>query len=239
VETRRLLATLELLNEFLPAKPVKQIASALKEHLDEFDDLRDTQVGLKLAKPLRDRFAVACEFHKHLLDREERFTRRAHKRIKKVKLGQVREWVRDCRQRLEERTAASPRERANTLLLHAVTRTFARVGRYRAAVDARDTRTIHRTRVAFKHFRYMVEALADCLPIATKRRLDAMRDYQTLMGDVQDAQVLLSAVDKFLRKRDAEPRTAVRFRKELLWQRNQLIKRYLAGADSLDKFWPA
>jgi hypothetical protein len=66
-----------------------------------------------------------------------------------------------------------------------------------------------------------------------------MRDYQTLMGDVQDAQVLLSAVDKFLRKRDAEPRTAVRFRKELLWQRNQLIKRYLAGADSLDKFWPA
>jgi hypothetical protein len=66
-----------------------------------------------------------------------------------------------------------------------------------------------------------------------------MRDYQTLMGDVQDAQVLLSAVDKFLRKRDVEPRMAVRFRKELLLQRNQLIKRYQAGADRLDKFWPA
>jgi CHAD domain-containing protein len=92
--------------------------------------------------------------------------------------------------------------------------------------------------VAFKEFRYMIEALADCLPIATERRLDAMHDYQTLMGDVLDAQVLVTTVDKFLCKRDIGPKVAIRFRKELLQRRQQLIKRYLAGADRLEKFWP-
>jgi CHAD domain-containing protein len=86
-------------------------------------------------------------------------------------------------------------------------------------VDERDTKTIHCTRVAFKEFRYMVEALADCLPIATEHRLEAMHDYQTLMGDVQDAQVLLAAVDKFLCKRDFESGMSGPFRKELLKRR--------------------
>src|SRR5205823_3029616 len=204
----------------------------------EFDDLRDTQVGLKLTKSLRQQSAVARDFHKHLLDREKRFIRRAHKRIKKVKLGPARKLVQECRRQLAKKTKACSRQRSNSLLLRAITEAFARVKRFRAAVDGRDSKTIHCTRVAFKEFRYMVEALADCLPAATERRLDAMHDYQTLMGDVQDAQVLLAAVDKFLCKRDVEPGMALRFRKELLKRRQTVIKRYLNAADRLEKFWP-
>ena len=73
---------------------------------------------------------------------------------------------------------------------------------------------------------------------STEHQLDAMHDYQTLMGNVQDAQVLLAAVDKFLCKRDVEPRMAVRFRKELLTRRQTAIKRYLNAADRLENFWP-
>jgi CHAD domain-containing protein len=238
VGTRRLLATLKLLHAFLAGKAVKQIACALKQHLDEFDELRDTQVGLKLTKPLRTRFAAARDFHKHLLDCEKRFTRRTRKRIKKVKLGPARKVVQDCRRQLESKVDACSRDRANALLLRAIAQAFARVRRYRAAIDARNARTIHRTRVAFKEFRYMIEALSDCLPFATNRQLDAMHDYQTMMGDVQDAQVLLTSVDKFLSERDSDPRMADRFRKELLRRRETLIKKYLSCADRLEKFWP-
>src|SRR5207248_1790604 len=97
VETRRLLATLALLGDFLPASRRKKIECGLKQHLDEFDDLRDTQVGLELTKRLRQQSAVARDFYKHLLDREKRFTRRAHKRINKVKLGPDRKLVQECR----------------------------------------------------------------------------------------------------------------------------------------------
>ena len=66
--------------------------------------------------------------------------------------------------------------------------------------------------MAFKKFRYMVEALAEHLPGATQGRLAAMHHYQTMMGDIQDAEVLLAALDKFLRKQEIKPEAARRFR---------------------------
>jgi hypothetical protein len=58
------------------------------------------------------------------------------------------------------------------------------------------------------------------------------------MGDIQDAQVLLAAVDKYLCKHEIEPKAALRFRKELLRRRHILIRRYLDAADELAQFWP-
>ena len=55
VETRRLLATIELLAGFLPAARVRKLRRALKRHLDTFDDLRDTQVQLQILARMRSR----------------------------------------------------------------------------------------------------------------------------------------------------------------------------------------
>ena len=87
------------------------------------------------------------------------------------------------------------------MLLRSVDRAFSRTRQLRARIDPRDTRTIHRTRVAFKKFRYMVEALAEYLPGGDRPSAwPAMRHYQTMMGEIQDAEVLLRTLDKFLRK---------------------------------------
>jgi CHAD domain-containing protein len=239
VQTRRLLATFELLGDFLTASRVKKIECALKENLDEFDDLRDTQVGLKLAAKLKGRFSFAREFYKYLLEREKRYARRAHNRIRKVKLGRIDRLVRECRRQVEQQRKACLQQRGNRALLRAIARAFGRVKRFRTAVDARDTKTIHRTRVAFKEFRYMVEAMAGCLPDITETRLEAMHDYQTLMGDVQDAQVLLTTVDKYVCKHEIEPKAALGFRNELLRRRQILIERYLAAGNQLGAFWPS
>ena len=46
VATRRLLALFDLLRVLIPRKRVQKIRRALKDQLDELDDLRDTQVLL-------------------------------------------------------------------------------------------------------------------------------------------------------------------------------------------------
>ena len=117
-------------------------------------------------------------------------------------------------------------------------RAFRRTCALRARIKPDDTTTIHHTRVAFKHFRYMVEALAEHMPAATRERLAALRRYQTMMGDIQDSVVLLAALDKFLRKQAVPPQSARRFREQLLRRRQRLIQVYLRAADELLAFWP-
>jgi len=66
------------------------------------------------------------------------------------------------------------RERAFNHVLTAITRAFDRVAQLCDRVKASDTDTIHCTRIAFKRFRYMTEALAPLLPAVTDHHRQAM-----------------------------------------------------------------
>ena len=83
----------------------------------------------------------------------------------------------------------------------------------------------------------MIEVLAPCLPGADEQRLQRMREYQAQMGDIQDAEVLRAALDRFLRKHDIESESARRLREELLRRRQWLVQAYLEEADQLHEFW--
>jgi CHAD domain-containing protein len=238
VETRRLLSSLELLGGFLPARQVEKAERLLKRQLDIFDDLRDTQVQLAAVGGMRRAYPAARPFHACLWEWEERFARKTRKNIRKVKPARLGKLIAACRWEVEERLGKSTPRKALAALLRSVDRAFGRTRRLRTRIDARDTWTIHRTRVAFKKFRYMVEALAERLPAVTRERLAAMHHYQTMMGEIQDAEVLLQTLDKFLRKQQIEPATARRFRAELLRRRQRLIRVYLKAADQLLEFWP-
>src|SRR6516165_1139343 len=63
VDARRLLATFELLEGFLSPGLLKKARRGLKQHLDIFDDLRDAQVLLRLARPLRNSFPLDRMFY--------------------------------------------------------------------------------------------------------------------------------------------------------------------------------
>ena len=238
VETRRLLSTLELLGGFLPARRVEKAQRLLKRHLDVFDDLRDTQVQLAAVGRMRRAFPAARPFQACLREREERFTRQTRKDIRKVRTGRLGKLIAACRGEVEEQLRKSAPRKALAALLRSAERAFRRTRQLRTRIDARDTWTIHRTRVAFKKFRYMVEALARHLPGVTGERLAAMRHYQTMMGEIQDAEVLLAALDRFLRRQEIKPEAACRFRAELLRRRQRLILVFLKAADQLLEYWP-
>ena len=234
VAARRLLATVEVLEPFLSRAQVAEVSRCLKQHLDCFDDLRDTQVQLPVVKRLRKSFAEADRFYEWLDKREARFAKQSRKSIQQTKTKPLARLVSDCRREAESRKTSAP----GKLVLGAVERAFRHVNQLRARIDPANTHTIHRTRVAFKKFRYMVELLGERLRPVSGKRLKLMHGYQTLMGDIQDAEVLLLTFDKFMRKKKMDPGCARRFRAELLRRRKELVRIYLDAADQLDTFWP-
>jgi len=108
--------------------------------------------------------------------------------------------------------------------------------RYKQRIRIARPKTIHCTRVAFKRFRYMVELLAEQL-LADEKMLAEMQHYQTMMGEIQDAELLLQSFDKFVRKKNIRSDSATQLREELVRRREWLIKVYMDAAGQLREFW--
>lgn len=239
VETRRLLSLAELLEPFLAAGRLKKVERAFKRYLDTFDDLRDTQVQLPHVRKLLHAFPGARSFYSYLRKQEGRLAKRTRKDIKRFKTKRLNRLIAACRKDVTQPVKPRDLTAASALLLRCVDRAFARTCQLRARINRRNSATIHRTRVAFKKFRYMVETLAHYLGATDPKFLAAMHDYQTMMGDIQDAEVLLQTLDKYLLKKSREVKAASPFRKDLARQRLALIRVYLNSADHLLDFWPA
>jgi CHAD domain-containing protein len=61
-------------------------------------------------------------------------------------------------------------------------------------VNPAQANTIHRVRLAFKTFRYMVEIVHPLLHDFPLENLKHMHDYQSVMGEIQDVEVIMQAL---------------------------------------------
>ena len=238
VEIRRLLSTIELLGAFIPERDVKKVRRALKRHLDTFDQLRDTQVQLGYVGRMAGAFPDAQAFYEWLRKREARFTRETRKAVKRIRTKRLGRRLAALEKEIRRRRKQVTREQAFIIVRRAMNRAFARVAQLCRHMRADDTRTIHRTRIAFKRFRYMIEALSPLLPAVTEDHRRALRGYQCMMGDIQDMEVLLAALDRFVQKEEVNAASARRLRNELVRWRRMLIQIYLNAAGRLRRFWP-
>lgn len=236
IATRRLLSLVELLGPFLSATNAEAVRERLKRHLDTFDDLRDTHVQLLAVASLRRPFPAARPFHAYLRDREDRLTRRARKDIRRIKLRRLGTLVAACRDDFDAWRRESDPETALARLFRSVNDAFARTQALRARINPGDPLTIHRTRIAFKKYRYMVEALVPSLPGLSPSLLARMRRYQARMGSIQDAEVLLAGLDKFLRKTKTARAEVAPFRAAIVRRQQRWIRTFMASSGKLDEF---
>jgi CHAD domain-containing protein len=237
VAARRLLATIELLEGFVRPEIVKEARWAIKEHLDIFDDLRDTQVQVVAVNSLQATFPAARAICEWLQKREARFRKQARACVKRSRTKPLAKLIALSEDAFEIQCKKRSADAATKLLARSVNKAFARTMQFKQRIRTRQPKTIHRTRVAFKRFRYMVELLPDHLS-ADEKMLAEMQHYQTMMGDIQDAAVLLQCFDKFVRKKNIRPEAAIQLREELLRRREWLIKVYMDAAGQLREFWP-
>jgi len=238
VETRRLISILELMGAFVPERDLRKARRALKRHLDTFDRLRDTQVQLTYVGRMTSTFPDAWPFYDWLRERKARFTRKTRKAVKQIRIKRLRRRLAAFEREMRRRRKKTTPDRAFARVQKAINQAFARVAQLCQRVRASDTRTIHRTRIAFKRFRYMVEAMSPLLPAVTEEHRRAMRGYQCMMGDIQDMEILLAALDKFVHKEAVDAAAARRLKKELVRWRRMLIQVYLNAAGRLQRLWP-
>ena len=187
IAIRRLLASLGLLGSVLPAEHIHQAGRALKKRLKIFARLRDTHAQSLYVKELRREFPAARRYHAALDRRERRLIKRVRRRLPRASDKRLAEHISVLKEQLRTLARDHAHEAGRMAAVMVARRAaLAEVTKRHRAIRADDTITIHRTRVAFKKFRYMTEALQPLLPGVTRLTLKAMRDYQTRMGDIQD-----------------------------------------------------
>jgi CHAD domain-containing protein len=239
VATRRLIATLDLVDRIHPGANLRKARRALKRQLDMFGPLRDVQVQLLTIDKMLSSFPELQEFYNFLAKQERKSTQRLGVELKRVKTGKIRKSIAVAARQLEalpDTPAAQQEKRAEALL--AIEMAFNRVIERKLAIAPTDSSSIHRMRVAFKKFRYMVESLGPYRGRTTSKQLKAMNAFQGSMGDIQDAEVLLTTVQAFARTRGIEGEAPLtRALEELSRRRTALIKTFLGSADSLFTFW--
>lgn len=238
VEIRRFLSSAELLKAFLRPGSIRKISKLLKRQLDRLDALRDVQVQLMLIDKLRARFAAASRFHRHLLRREERLLRAAQKQARHIRPRRLARLTRLLSEELRARKGRRGAARDFSALFDRLLKRFARAELLRSQIDPSDTETIHRTRVAFKRYRYMAEAVYPWVPGYTKERLATMHHYQTMMGAIQDAEVLMHRFARFAPAQADMDKAERQLLAELARRREVAIRRFMRQANHLSRFGP-
>jgi CHAD domain-containing protein len=239
VATRRLISTLDLLASIHPEAKLRKARRALKRQLDMFGPLRDVQVQLLAIDKMLPSFPELQGFYDFLMKREHKLVQRLSVKVKRVKTGKIERAIGAATTQVEALLdTPEMQQEKRTEAIRAVEAAFNRVVERKRAIDPTDSASIHRMRVAFKKFRYMVESLAPVLDRVTSKQLKAMNGFQGSMGDIQDAEVLLTNATAFARKRGGESEASLaRALEELSRRRTALIEAFLGAAETLYTFW--
>jgi CHAD domain-containing protein len=223
VETRRLLALLDVLFALQFPGPLKKIRKVFKKRLDAFDELRDTHVQLTLLKLLCREIPAARELHALLCRRQRRLTNELRKEVHATKDASWERRLKTVEEELRGSDGKMANEATRLAILAAVREAFDQVVALRQRICADRSATIHRTRVAFKRFRYMCELLCAYLPELKAEDLGRMREYQAMMGNIQDIVVLLAGVRRAVADKEISGRTVGPLRRELLRRLKTLV----------------
>ena len=173
-----------------------------------------------------------------LLRREKRLSRQLERKLWRMRLKPLKNQMDALREDVRA-TMKQPEERRRVWggLFKSVDLAFANVVARRRSIVAAEPRAVHRTRIAFKKFRYMVEQLQRLMPRPAGGLSGKLRGHQKLMGNIQDCETLLAALDKFMREEKAEAGSLRKFRAAVKRDHARFLARYLRRADELFSFW--
>jgi len=232
VATRRLLSLLSLLRTVMQDPEIQKIRRSLKDQLDNLDDLRDTQVLLSDISEMIYEKPALQPFQEYLQRIEKKLMRAAHKEIKSLKTAELSKRIRKLNQTVGELKQAD----LDVSIFSAVDEAFAIVIQRYALIDPNQPATIHRVRISFKKFRYMVEVIYPILENFPSDYLKRMHNYQTDMGDIQDMEAALQKLADFEKHAPAGyAREPVRS----YYKKNHTlaISRYIEDKGEVNNFW--
>jgi CHAD domain-containing protein len=202
VGCRRLQALLDVLGHTTgaPPKALRRLGQVAAESLDVLSALRDDQVQRqRIAGDAGNRGMNA------LLDavrrREARHKARAREAIAGIDVARADAIAHRVRTGVVRRQGAPTPHDRTLLLLTAVDAAATGVRSRLARLDTDRPRSLHKLRVAIKHFRYVVEIAGEVSPSVHVAAQPTLRSLQRRLGVIHDADVLATRIGRFARRR--------------------------------------
>ncbi len=239
VSIRRFVAVLDVIRIIVPATGLSKTRKQLKRLLNAFSELRDVQVQIVTVRGLVGEFNVLNLFLTLLLVREKQIIRRMHVELRDFRIEQINPVIAGIEKELQS-VLADPvlRDAAKAIVLGTLARTFSRVVQLKPAALTGKGNRIHRLRIAFKRFRYTVEALGAILPNVTTRLMKSMNAYQVRMGNIQDIDIMIASIRDHAKSHRRFDQAQFRMLIDrLMERRRELVLEFLSSVDELGFFW--
>jgi CHAD domain-containing protein len=186
-----------------------------------------------------ERFPEVLLLREQLERHEGRALQIASRQVREFRTRKLEKWIRGLVANLSERESdARGKDQLAAVALRCAREAFEETVRRRRLVDFSDLRTIHRTRVAFKKFRYIVESLPPQVTDLSKRELRRLAWYQRRMGNIQDLEVVQACVVEFLQRHEGAEPLLKPFSAFLRHLRVRALRTFVKSADALLEFWP-
>jgi CHAD domain-containing protein len=232
VATRRLLALVDTLRAISPHPRLQKLRRTFKNQLDSLNDLRDTQVMLMGVSDTLNTLPELALFQEYLTKRETRLLKSTAKGIRSFQITNVRKRLDSTRKALLKMGNENQQQKA---LLQIVDDAYETTLRRFRRIEPTQPATIHRVRVAFKKFRYMVEIVYPLVANFPDDNFKLMHDYQDLMGDIQDLEVFISVFEDFV-DNDAsyDPELVRRYYQQ---RHVEAVNTYLEDMHQINIFW--
>lgn len=192
VSIRRYLAATDALEQLIgKAVCSKKDRQSLKSLLDAYDQIRDMQVMIADLSSHPDVFLPESSFLAWLKNQVNGLAEPTFS-LTEDKLTAIK----GLHAKIMEKTRAGLKKLPPKTLDKLIDQIYKRADKLSVVVREEDPSTIHSLRIAFKRFRYSMEFFSASLEIP-KDLFPRMRAYQTSLGKVQDASVLLGAMREF------------------------------------------
>jgi CHAD domain-containing protein len=237
VATRRLSTHFLLVDRVTGHHDAQKASKKLKRRLKILGKLRDAQVLKSFLKDHETEFPEIAPVVSFAVRHERKLSRKVGCRVLGFKKQKLEKWTSEVCCELQN-SSRSPQaaELLAGRVFDSISAAHDDVLKCRAAINPADSQTIHRTRVAFKKFRYMIEAGSPAFTGFGKTQLRRLASYQRRMGDLQDAEVLQRFVDEFLEANPTVAPSLTSFRRYLTRRRTQKLHACLKRLDDLPSF---
>ncbi|HEX7571887.1 MAG TPA: CHAD domain-containing protein, partial [Bacteroidota bacterium] len=165
VATRRLLAVLDLADAVLPGEVSPRSRRVLRRYLKSFSPLRDCHVRILTLRGLTRRYTVGRPMLREARMLEKELVRNAGRAIVRFDTAAFEREISAITLALASLEETPARTSAAAAVLAGVAaKKYLRVAARGRKLTAGDTKTIHSLRVAFKEYRYVMEALLPVFP---------------------------------------------------------------------------
>jgi CHAD domain-containing protein len=238
VATRRFIAQFVLLGRVAPGARTEKARKTLKRRLKLLGQLRDVQVQRSFIAHHWPRYPELVLVLDFISWRERRLIKTL---LRKIQGFKVRKLEKFCAGLCAELGTISDNPgKKDVVASHAygaMAEAFAEVARRRQAIDPGNSQTIHRTRVAFKRFRYIVESLSPAFTGLRRHRLRPFATYQRRMGLLQDLEILQAFIGGFVKDNPGTEPLLRPFIRYLKRRRARALRSVVRHADDLFVFW--